>query len=426
MNKKRMLSLILSFALVFTTVFAGAGSAFAATETQKADDNLKSAVLEVGKSGLRTKANTISYDPVVPKTMLYSTTSAPQYDAWDMTPNSYVTLSMTPKNTGLMYIDYKAIGVNDSYDDVVIYMIDSCEMTEEGLSYMYDTNYNWYVYPGESDTYWKGIPVKAGKTYKFLIVADESNDNPVQIQIRGRVFTTGQRTLSQGNSKWTLVSGTNQAGEYGKATWFKIKPNMTGLMTVNLKEYGYSSSYGTVQLYNANKKAVSNKVYHNQSSSRAKFGVKKGYTYYIKVTNCYGSSDYNDKYGIKYTVAAYKDRAIGTKSNAKKLVRKADATKTLFVASTSTSTDWYKFYVSSKRKTRININAADIKSGKLTVTFYKGSKKIDNPLTVSAGASGPIDLTYGTTYGKANSGWYYVKVVKSTKASGKYSIRYVQ
>ena len=61
---------------------------------------------------------------------------------------------------------------------------------------------------------------------------------------------------------------------------------------------------------------------------------------------------------------------------------------------------------------------------KLTITFYKGSTKVDSTV-LYPGNSGKFTLTYGTTYGKANAGTYYVKVTKTAKLSGKYRIKYV-
>lgn len=120
------------------------------------------------------------------------------------------------------------------------------------------------------------------------------------------------------------------------------------------------------------------------------------------------------------------ERAIGYKSSAKKLYRGANYTDTLFVASTSNNTDWYKIYVSSKRKTVVNISTKGIKSGTIYVTAYRGTKKLGSVTIKDYEDLNKLELIYGTTYGKANSGTYYIKVVKGTKASGKYSIRYVQ
>ncbi len=126
------------------------------------------------------------------------------------------------------------------------------------------------------------------------------------------------------------------------------------------------------------------------------------------------------------SVAAATDRSLSKKSSAKTLVRKATSTPTLFTANGVTEIEWYKFKVTSKRKTVISVDASEMRGSdqKLTITTYKGSTKIDTN-TLYPGQSGKITITYGTTYGKANAGTYYVKVTKTSKLSGKYRIKYV-
>ena len=122
----------------------------------------------------------------------------------------------------------------------------------------------------------------------------------------------------------------------------------------------------------------------------------------------------------------YTQRNISKKSKAKTLKRKATATSTLFVANGSTENDWYKFTVTSKRKTQFKINAEMMTKGsddKLTITAYKGSNKIGTA-TLPAGYSDTFTITYGTTTGKASKGTYYIKVHRNSKLSGKYTIKY--
>jgi hypothetical protein len=159
----------------------------------------------------------------------------------------------------------------------------------------------------------------------------------------------------------------------------------------------------------------------------AYFGVKKGKTYYLKVENAYGTYAENRLFGIKYSIENAKTRTLSSKKKAKVLKRKADATKTLFIASTGTETDWYKIKVTSKRKTQIKVNTSKMKSGNLKITIYKGSKKIGDTKTITnAKSNGKTYTIKNTSSGKLTSGTYYIKVVKSTKASGRYTIRYVK
>lgn len=437
MKGKRILSVLLTLVLMLNIALAVEGKA-EAKETDGIEANLVSGIsqtVDTDKTelaGVPQKERTTSYDNINATTMLTSATAAPEYTRIQFESGTYYILAITAQNTGYMYFDYIVEGeATSSYVTMEVTNKENADIFSNSNgadSYASFGNTQGEYTVGSSAENMGPIYVTKGETYYAIIVNWES-DASVIGGIRAKLYTTGTRTLTQGTAKWTLASGLNKSGDGYSTAYFKVTPDRTGVMTVSLMEYGYHNSYGssgTVTLLNSNQKALSNAVTYNSkvSGSRVYFGVKKGVTYYLKVTNCCGTAEYNYKYGIKYSMTARTDRAIGYKSNAKKLTRKADATNTLFVASTSNSTDWYKFTVSSKRATRITINTAGIKSGSLTVTVYKGSTKIGTD-TIPASYSGQkYDITYGTTYGKANAGTYYVKIVKGTKASGKYSIRY--
>ena len=271
-----------------------------------------------------------------------------------------------------------------------------------------------------------GVYHEKGETCDLLIT-NGSDSGTMHIYISPYVVpTASSRNLSQGASKWTIASTYNKS--WGTSTvYYKVKPDRTGIMKVVVTSSSDFGKYGVgvITLYNSNKKPVSNAVIYDTGGakgiSHVYFGVKNRNTYYLKATECDGEI----YYGIKYTMTSVTDRALGTKSKAKKLKRKAASTSTLFTASTSKNTDWYKIYVSTKRKTVIRINTESIKSGNIYVTVYKGSKKLGSKTIKANIKQTDLKLTYGTTTGKANSGTYYIKLVKGTKASGKYTIRYL-
>lgn len=440
MKGKRILSVLLTLVLMLNIALAVEGKAEAADEKTSASVNSEvdaGVALSMDKTELTQAAakKTRATDGIVAKSMLTSSTSTPSFESVSLQSGYYYIIPITAENTGWMWFDYQVTGSAGTTSQVTIEVTD-----EENATIFEESNgsgeYGSYVSTqgvytvGGSDKNMGPVYINKGEVYYAIVVNwGDSSQPDVSVGLRAKVYTTGSRTLYQGTSKWTYASGMNKSGDGYSTVYFKVTPDRTGVMTVSLKEFGYHSAYGssgTVTLLNSSKKALSNEVTYNSkvSGSRVYFGVKKGVTYYLKVTNCCGNEAYNYKYGIQYGMTSRTDRAIGSKSSAKKLTRKADATNTLFVASTSNSTDWYKFTVTSKRATRITINTSSIKSGSLIVTVYKGSTKIGTD-TIPASYNGQTyDITYGTTYGKANSGTYYVKVVKGTKASGKYSIRY--
>jgi len=441
MKGKRILSVLLTLMLVLNIALAIEGKAEAAEEknTVKAETELglASGMEKMELTQVFSK-NARMTDGIVARTMLTSATSAPAFESVTLNSGYYSIIPITAQNTGWMWLDYKVTGTAGTTSQVTI------EVADEENAMIFDNsegNGDYGSYVNTQGVYRVGdtannkgpLYIKKGEVYYVIVVNwGDEYQAPVTISVRGKVFTTLERTLAQGTSKWTLASGIDKNGySSNKTTYFKVKPDRTGVMTVSLREYGYHSSYGssgTVTLLNSDKKVLSDEVTYNSkySDSRVYFGVKKGVTYYLKVKSCCGNSAYNYKYGVQYSMTSRTDRAIGTKSNAKTLKRKADATNTLFVASRSSSTDWYKFNVTSKRATQIKINTSSIKSGNITVTVYRGSNKIGTDTIPAYYKGNTYDITYGTTWGKANSGTYYVKVVKDAKASGKYSIRYVK
>lgn len=427
MKGKKIVKILCAFLMMFSIAFVA---------------DMKADAAEVKEiKGITAEADTLSWDsmsvtdnkaragryeenPFVVKTMLNSSYGAPAYTNYALNgAYDWKIIPVTPNYTGRLYLDVKVNG--NSTDTMNIYLVKSYVETSDGIdseSIEYirtEDGYLGYAFKGgTSDKYFYAAATK-GETFYVLIQEQSANTGAMSVDICARVFTTLQRTLTQGASNFALVSGVNKAGNVN-TTLFKVTPNTTGVLSATIKEYGYSTSDCYVQLLNANKNAVSNRVYFNSSSAgnKAYFGVKKGTTYYLKITQCAGTQNNWYKYGVKYSVTQRTDRAIGTKSSAKKLTRKAAATNTLFVASTSQSTDWYKFNVSSQRYSKVRVDASAIKSGTLYVTLYKGSKKL---------ISGEVPANkYYEIYGTLAKGDYYLKVVKGTKASGKYTARYVQ
>lgn len=403
--KKRILSIALTCALVLSMILVPSNTADAVELDMFSGKEKKT--IEAATGNARTGLQ--ETNEITVKTLLYDTTEPTIYGV-PFEPGAYIYSPFTVKNTGKLYFDFVAYSVDGSscYAEAQLYdengvPVDGCSTT--------------LVHGSERTAQW-GVSVKSGQKYYLYINVSSNNKGTMNVGFCGSVLTTYDRTLSGG--KVAIASGVEQDGSTA-STYFKVQPSKTGRMKVQLQEMGYNSTYAEVRLYNSKKTLVSDKVSCNGSA--VYFGVKKGNTYYIRVTEAKGSYDSYFAFALKYTMSSYTDRALGSKSNAKTLKRKASATNTLFVASTSTSTDWYKFNVSAKRATYIRVKTTGMSSGNLTITVYRGSKKIGSQ-TIGAQRDGSYRIDYGTTYGKANSGTYYVKVVKSKKASGQYSIQY--
>lgn len=413
MNKKRLLSLVVSFTLVFTTIFAGAGSAFAGEKV--ADEPVKSTI--------RSKMLYPEYEEAgfSAKAILYSNYSAPQWNSYTLLAGGYVSIvPIKASVTGWMYLDVKGDEYNDSM--VEVYLVDKYLCDAEGMISIPEDakgDEGW-VSAGKTGKNECQIPVSKGKTYYALLISQGySKVNPV-VSLRAKVYTTCGRTISGAStSKYAIASGINKDGKTGNATWFKIKAEKSGVMTVTLKEYGYSSSNGDVKLYNADKKVRSETVRYSSSGTKVNFGVKKGRTYYLKVTNSCGSSSEAYKFGVRYTISSATDRNIGSKSKAKRLYRKDDSTKSLFVAANENSSDYYKFTVKTARKTKITVKTNNITSGYVIMRLYNSKGKFMEKLELPAQREGCFFTDFNLS-----KGTYYVKITKSLKASGAYTIRW--
>lgn len=430
MKKTRLLSVVLTLALVFTTVFAGAGSVYAGSTTAKAEPQvqIEKGSMKLDNAGLKKKAAAVSiHDTLNCTNVLNSKTSAAAYKSVTMPVGSYWLTSVTPKYNGLMYLDIKVTGTVDDYDSIDVYYVVPGSVKEENGSLTWEyytgsdgyTEYYWYAFEGEREqTYYEPFPVTGGEPYQILFVSDTYNEETLTVEARAKAYTTINRSLSQGSDKWTIASGMNRSGN-SSTTYFKVKPDRTGVMNVSLKEYGNSISDGYVTLYNVDKKVRSEKVTYRSNVGSVKFGVKKGSTYYLKVTNTFGTTEEFYRYGIKYTMTSATDRAIGSKSKAKQIYRKDDSTKSLFVAANSNSVDYYKFKVTTARKTKITVKNDKMSSGYITMRLYKSDGSFIKKVEIPAGYEGYISTTSNLP-----KGTYYVKITKSLKASGRYSIRW--
>lgn len=415
MKKTRLLSVVLTLALVFTTVFAGAGSVYAGSIDEPV----------AGKVQMQLKAKKSLYPEteeatISAKAMYNSSTAKPSYSTYTIPAGGYIrVVPIEAPASGWMYLDAKAALSNDGYVDV--YLVDK---------YEYDSNTHMislpddaigdvnYLYEGEDLPSACMMPVSKGKCYYALIMSDEYSEVDASISIRARILTTGQRSISESSSKWTTFSGINKSDETA-STYLKFKAERSGVLKVSVKEYGYSSSYATVRLYNSEKKLRSEKVAYYSDNGTAKFGVKKGSTYYIRITDAYGSYEDDYKVGVRYTITSATDRSIGSKSKAKQIYRKDDSTKSLFVAANSNSVDYYKFKVTTARKTKITVKNDNMSSGYITMRLYKSNGSFIKKVEVPAGYEGYISTTSNLP-----KGTYYVKITKSLKASGRYSIRW--
>lgn len=228
------------------------------------------------------------------------------------------------------------------------------------------------------------------------------------IAVYARTYTRADKTIKSGQ---TITYYRNSSSD---AYWFKYKAEKTGKVTVSVtKKYG-----SDITLCNSKKKALTEEVYVSEAVGNYKtsFAVKKGTTYYFKVT-AIGSDEVN--------TISVKNTAIKEKSGAKKKKAvniKAKKTVKGTILPGSKTADWYKFSVKKKKAVTINLDGEVTGSIKFTV-YTKSGKKVGTYTWY--GGKQKLQLTYSTTYGKVNKGTYYIKMVRTdSKSSGHYSLKW--
>ena len=347
------------------------------------------------------------------KTMTYQGATKPSEPAWLYTSggSSYYVYSVDVKTSGKLYIDAYADANNTSGTSVVVGTYDGSTITHWGSSA--------YLSPGQEQDGFGGIDVKKG-TYWIGI----QSSSEAYVAAIAYTFSSATRTLKAG--KTMLAPGYKDDYSYTKCL-FKIKPAKTGYIKVTAEEFGYTSTSGDITLLNKNKKAVSDKLTFSKGtySNPVYFGVKKGVTYYIKATNFAGNSENCNVFGVKYTNSKVSYSSLSKKSKAKKLKRKGSYKSNVLLANNKSASQWYKFKVTSKRKTVVKVDARKVKSGTLKIAVYAGSKKIGSS-TVTKGDVNAYTVTNSTSYGKAKAGTYYVKITKTKKCNGVYKVKYAQ
>lgn len=209
----------------------------------------------------------------------------------------------------------------------------------------------------------------------------------------------------------TVYSGSQIAVGQAKAqtNYFKFTATKTGYIRVNLTDIK-----GKIKLCNSDKtKSLSDT---SPSTQSIVYGVKKGTTYNIKVS----APDNEEIGGYTFKVTNYgvTENSGSSKSKAKTIKRGTSKgtsnVKTGCIVAGYSTSDWYKFTLSSSKALNIAMKGATNNGIKISV--YKGSKLIK---------SGSFNRTEAgvviKSVGKWTKGTYYIKISRAnTYSSGYY------
>lgn len=406
MKRFKLLSLTLAFALVLTTMFAGAESVFADTAQTDSDKAAIGASLENARlmraADTSTPSETIAavnLNTATPKwnpTNSYSY-SKPIYAAVSIPKAGNFVFEIWAKgNTAVaLYKDLSDVGVNDPVDYTSIPAAQS-----------------------DDDTYYFTPQVKEAGTYYLVFVGDSYTDTYSDLTI-GYVAANksgGTTTLTSGKTRYASVSGTGYR-------YFKITTAGTRYLTIKFPwgDGGTSSKY-KVKLMNSTKKTNLLKGVVTVDSGRnyvTYAGVPKG-TYYVAV-----STSTDTCYSINVKATKVTEKSGSTKAKANKISKGGIRYGIITATQSSTSGDWYKFVVGSNQVVNFEVTTlTGGYSGGLKFTFYD-----------SRGAFGTSECYYGepnktitpsTQYngGRLAKGTYWIKVQKYGSGSGYYKLKW--
>ncbi len=214
-------------------------------------------------------------------------------------------------------------------------------------------------------------------------------------------FDGSDRTIKSGQK---LVVGQKNAKQI---SYFKYKATATGyIRTYANEEVGYGVK---VTLCNSSKKALSTAAFVRKNPT---YGVRKGKTYWIRLTNSYSNSDGFYAFQIKSTKITEKS---GKTLKKAVTVKRKKVVKGTIEAGVNQA-DWYKFKLTGRKAVKISLTGGTDNAFKFTV--YRGTKKI--------GSKNGYNNFKGTlkSAGKWPKGTYYIKVQRVGKTSGYYSMKW--
>ena len=387
MKRRKLLSLVLAFALVLTTAFAGAESIFAGTVSDAAG----TPATEITAQG----AN--------------STEDINAYVARMTTGSDNVTvIPVKTTKGGTLAIPLSGVEVGKG----VTVTLHSTSAATSGDK----IGYSKYLSSSKvEDTLYAKVK-KAGTYYLKFETASYNAGMPQSVGFRAILYPAGG-TLTKG--KVFYGASPDNSG----VSYYKVTAPGNGYLTVSFPERLTDYSSFNIKLMNSKKNSLFTNFEYLSSSKAYKttIGVAKG-TYYIAVKNS------DNAYGIKVSFTSVKESSGTSKSKAKSISKGSTKKGIITAAQSATSGDWYKFkitktqYVKFTFKVKANGGGS---SGGLKAAFYQSGKTYPATSVNCYGDDGKEVQLY--TIGKGTKlapGTYYIKVQKYSHGNGYYTLKW--
>lgn len=233
---------------------------------------------------------------------------------------------------------------------------------------------------------------------------------------------------STGTSSVTLTDDDVwNANEGAVPQYIKFNAKNTGYVTIKMENASaIEPAYGYIAFCDS-KKAALNSAYEKWDTNYDKaayytrsFGVKKGKTYYVKITT---------SYGVKVTATFKKVTKNNNSSKKKAKTLKAKSTAKGVIIAGDNTVDWYKIKVSGNKKIKLSYTAktnGDTDYNGIKVTLCtKNGKPYKSYDWVSPWTPSSWYKAYRSNYitGKkigVPDGTYYIKVERYNKTSSGY------
>lgn len=387
MKRRKLLSLVLAFALVLTTAFTGAESIFAGTVSDAAG----TPATEITAQG----AN--------------STEDINAYVARMTTGSDNVTvIPVKTTKGGTLAIPLSGVEVGKG----VTVTLHSTSAATSGDK----IGYSKYLSSSKvEDTLYAKVK-KAGTYYLKFETASYNAGMPQSVGFRAILYPAGG-TLTKG--KVFYGASPDNSG----VSYYKVTAPGNGYLTVSFPERLTDYSSFNIKLMNSKKNSLFTNFEYLSSSKAYKttIGVAKG-TYYIAVKNS------DNAYGIKVSFTSVKESSGSSKSKAKSISKGSTKKGIITAAQSATSGDWYKFkitktqYVKFTFKVKANGGGS---SGGLKAAFYQSGKTYPATSVNCYGDDGKEVQLY--TIGKGTKlapGTYYIKVQKYSHGNGYYTLKW--
>lgn len=425
-TSKKLLSLSLSAALVFTTVFAGAESIFAETSVTEKDcpaplelaenctldfENAETAGA-VKATGVNASLQAMTEMQSVTAVNINTTTEANAYKTGLYDRNNLWSIPVKIPAAGNFLINLVSTGNNN------VYLFDT---PNPGADTKPIAAMTLPASQSDSDIYSFSARVAKAGTYYLVFATDSYSSIQTALQVfYAKALKSGSSTaVTSGKVRYASVSGTGYR-------YFKITVPGTRYLRIDIPwgDGGQDAAYKIKLMNSSKKKNLLKGIVNLKKDGRGYTtyaGVPKG-TYYVAVSTATDSA-----YSIKVTSTKVTDKSGSTRSKANRMYKGNSRSGIITATQSSSSGDWYKLVLGSTQRVELDIiTKSGGYSGGIKFSVYSGSKtKAFGTAEYYYGEPNGTLHLYTSGYGdRLVKGTYYIKVQKYGSGSGYYKLKW--